>query len=218
MSLLLAKEEDLKTGTTTVGIITKDAVVLAADMKATMGHLSYDLEAKKLYKITTHTALTNAGMVGDSLTIIRFLRARAKLYETERNSKMTTKAMASFLSNVLNANRLFPFAVQFIIGGNYGKPSLFELTPYGGVLERKKYATSGSGTTLALATLDQQYKEGMTKEEGIKLAVKSISSAKKRDIYSGGRSISVMTIDQTGAREIPEEKIKKYIEAESKLN
>ena len=44
--------KQLKTGTTTIGLITKDAVVLAADMRASMGHLAYDEESKKLYKIT----------------------------------------------------------------------------------------------------------------------------------------------------------------------
>ncbi len=210
--------DDLKTGTTTVGIIAKDSVVLAADMKATMGHLSYDLEAKKLYKITDHIGLTNAGSVGDSLVLIRFLKAQAQLYETEREEGMSTKAMASFLSNVLNSNRYYPYSVQFIIGGNYKEPSLYELTPYGGVLERNKFAVSGSGTTLAMATLDQGYKENMSKDEAIKLAVKAVSAAKKRDIYSGGISISVMIINQNGVQEIPQEEIQKYINNNEKLN
>lgn len=203
--------EDLKTGTTTVGIKTKNAVVLGADSKATLGHLSYDLEAQKLYKITDQIAVTNAGSVGDSLTIIRFLRSKAKLYETDRETHITPKALTTFLSNVLNANRHFPYAVQFVIGGVVEEPQLFEVTPYGGILTRKRFATSGSGTQLALSVLDQEYEKNMSEEEGTDLVIKAIAESKKRDIYTGGRTVNIIVIDKKGIREIPEKEIEKKI-------
>ncbi len=206
------QKQDLKTGTTTVGIITENAVVLAADMRASMGHLAYDEEAQKIYEITERIAVTNAGSVGDSLTVIRFLKSHANLYEVERETMITPKALAAYLSNVLNANRYYPFIAQFILGGVNNEPELFEITPFGGILERKSYAVSGSGTELALSVLDQQYKTGLTENEGIALCVKAVSAAKKRDIYSGGVSISVMVIDQNGVRQIDDAKVKKFIE------
>ena len=208
------EQQDIKTGTTTVGVIVKDSVVLAADMRASMGHLAYDEESKKLYKITDEIAVTNAGAVGDSLTIIRFLRSQARLYEIERETQITPNAMASLLSNVLNANRFYPFAVQFVLGGVNKEPELYEVTPFGGVLKRRKYAVSGSGTELALATLDQNYKQGMSEEEGIAIAIKAIHAGKKRDIYSGGISTSVMVIDKKGIRELNEEEVKRFSEKE----
>jgi len=208
----LDQKQDLKTGTTTVGIITENAVVLAADMRASMGHLAYDEEAQKIYEITERIAVTNAGSVGDSLTVIRFLKSHANLYEVERETMITPKALAAYLSNVLNANRYYPFIAQFILGGVNNEPELFEITPFGGILERKSYAVSGSGTELALSVLDQQYKTGLTENEGIALCVKAVSAAKKRDIYSGGVSISVMVIDQNGVRQIDDAKVKKFIE------
>lgn len=204
--------QDLKTGTTTIGLKGKDFVVLAADMRASMGHLAYDEESKKIYKITSHLAVTNAGSVGDSLTIIRFLRSQARLYEMERETTMTPKAAATFLSNILNANRYYPFMVQLIIGGVNQKPEIFELTPFGGVLERTKYAVSGSGTELALTVLDQNYKAELTEDEGIKLAIKAIEAGKKRDIYSGGVSISVTVIDSKGIRELEQNEVTKFME------
>lgn len=204
--------QDLKTGTTTVGIIlSDDAVVLAADMKATMGHLNYDEESQKVYKITNYMAVTNAGSVGDSLTVIRFLKSQAKVYEMERECRMSVRAAATFLSNVLNSNRYYPFMVQLLIGGLNNKAELFELTPYGGMLERRQYGVSGSGSELALSVLDQNYKKGMSEDDGIKLAINAIKAAKRRDVYSGGRSITVMVIDREGVREIPNKEVEKLI-------
>ena len=205
------QSQDLKTGTTTVGVIAKDAIILAADMRASMGHLAYDEEADKLYKITENIALSNAGSVGDSLAMIRFLRSHAYLYEIERETKISPKAISSYLSNILNANRHYPYIVQFLIAGFNDSADIYELTPYGGVLRRDKYAVTGSGSELALATIDDGYKKDMSEEEAIALAVKAVSAAKKRDLYTGGVSISIMVIRRDGIEELKRSEVEKYI-------
>ena len=210
--ILESAKTDLKTGTTTVGLKTKDLVVLAADMRASMGNIAYEEESEKIYKITEKMAMTNAGNVGDSLTIIRFLRSQAKLYELERGEYMTPRGASTLLSNVLNNTRFYPFIVQFIIGGMNNGPELFEVTPFGAMLERKRYAASGSGTDYALNTMDQFYAENMSAEDAIKLGVRAIEAGKRRDIYSGGKSVTVFVIDRQGVRELPQSQVQKYIQ------
>ena len=195
------EDKRLKTGTTTVGLVTKDSVVLAADMRASMGHLAYDEEVNKIYKIADNVALTIAGSVGDALTLVRFLRSHAKLFEIERETKITPKAIATFASNILNSNRFYPFYVQFIIGGINQKPELFDVDPSGGLLERKQFAVTGSGTELAMSVLDQNYNENFSTEQGIELAVRAVKASKKRDIYSGGIAVKVTVIDKNGVKE-----------------
>lgn len=205
------ESKDLKTGTTTVGLIYDSGIVLAADKRASMGHIAYEDESEKIYKINDSLAVTNAGDVGDSLMIIRFIKAHAKVYELERNERMTARAAANYLSNVMNANRYYPYIVQLIIGGYNGKPELFDLTPMGAILERDKYAVSGSGTEPALVTLDNSYRKGMAEKDAIVLAVRAIEAAKKRDIYSGGVGATVFVIDAKGIREIAKDKIEKIV-------
>lgn len=202
--------EDTKTGTTTVGLIFKEGVVLAADQRATMGHIA-DKGVRKIYPITNNVATTIAGTVGDSLALIRFLKAQANLFEIERETKITPKAVTSLLSNVLNGNRYYPFVFQPIIGGVNNKPELFELTPYGGISQKDKYAITGSGTTFAMTTLDKDYKKGMTEKEAIELAIKAVRSATNRDIYSGGESVTVIVIDKDGYREVEKSEIDKIV-------
>lgn len=208
-------ENKLKTGTTTVGLITKEAVVLAADMRVSMGHLSYDEDMPKIYKITDNIALTTAGAVGDLLTLLRFAKSQAKLYEIERETKMTPNALVNFLSNILNANRFYPFGVQFIIGGLNKTTELYELTPDGAILQREKFAVSGSGTEIAMAVFDQYYKKDMEESTAIELAIKAVTAAKKRDLYSGGESVSVMVVDRKGMRSISKKEVKKILEKQA---
>jgi proteasome beta subunit len=210
------KVEDTKTGTTTVGVIGKDCVILAADQRAVMGHIA-DKGVVKVYPLTDFVGVTIAGTVGDSLALIRFLRAQANLYEIERETKITPNALASLLSNVLNNNRYYPFIFQPILGGMNKTPELFEITPYGGVMRKDNYAITGSGTTFAMTTLDNEFKENLAEPEAIALAVKAVSAAKNRDIYSGGESVTVIVIDKKGYRLIDRKEIDRII-AKIKFN
>jgi len=202
--------QDIKTGTTTVGIIYKGGVILAADQRAVMGHIA-DKDVKKVYNLTDHVGVTIAGTVGDSLALIRFLKAQANLYEIERETLMTPKALASLLSNVLNGNRYYPFMFQPILGGMTDKPQLFELTPYGGIMQKDNYAITGSGTTFAMTTLDREYKANMTQKEAIELAVKAVRSATNRDIYSGGDNVTIVVFDKAGYEVVDPAEVEKIV-------
>ncbi len=198
-----------KTGTTTVGIRTKDAIVLAADQKATMGFFAAELDSQKVYKLTDTIGLTIAGGMGDAQTLVRFLRTQAKLFEVERENAITTKALVTFIANILSANRYFPFMVQFVIGGHTGNPQLYNMDAVGSIADVDDYTVSGSGGDFAMGVLDAEYEESMKKEDAVKLAIKAIQAAKKRDVMSGGYSISVMVIDSNGVQELSKKDVEK---------
>ena len=47
----------------------------------------------------------------------------------------------------------------------------------------------------------------MLKEDGIRLAVRAIRSARERDVFSGGKKINVLVIDRNGMEFVREEKV-----------
>ncbi|MFH0906402.1 MAG: proteasome subunit beta [archaeon] len=193
--------ENYKTGTTTVGILAKNAIVLAADMQATMGNIQSNSEMSKIYKINDHLAMTIAGAVGDALVLVRYLRVQANLYELEHKMPMTTKGCATLLSNILNANKMIPYMVQFILAGSVGGFSIYSLDAGGGLIEEREFSFSGSGSELALSVLDKNYKEGLSVNDAVKLAKDAIISARKRDIYTGGKGIKIVVIKDNGIEE-----------------
>lgn len=65
--------EKLK-GTTTVGIVCKDGVVLAADRRASLGNMVLSERVTKVFQIDDHLAIAGAGTVGDILSLVRLLR------------------------------------------------------------------------------------------------------------------------------------------------
>ena len=206
-----SKFEAKKTGTTTVGIIGNGFVLLAADQQATMGNVVADEDAQKIYPITDYVALTISGGVGDALAIIRFLKAQASLYEIERGTKITPRAVASLLSNVLNGNRYYPYMFMPLIGGVNNKAELYEIDPVGSVADKKRYGVTGSGSDFAISILDADYKEGMNEDEAIMLGVRAVMASKNRDIYTGGKTISVVILDKDGYRQVDPKEIEKAI-------
>ncbi len=191
---------ETKTGTTTVGIIAKDGVVLATESKATIGNLISDKHVKKIIQIDEHIAITTAGSVGDVQVIGRFLASEAKMYRVERRRKIPVGALATLLSNVLNSNRFFPYLGQFILAGYDTQPKLYELDPIGGMIE-KKYSATGSGSPIAYGILEDGYQEDMNVEDGIKLTIRAIKAASERDAFSGG-NINLAVITKKGFQEL----------------
>jgi proteasome beta subunit len=195
------KMEVKKTGTTTVGMVCKDGVVLAAEKKSTLGYLIASKESEKIYKLDDHIAMTIAGVSGDAQALVRYMRAEIKLFEVQNQRKISVKGASTLLANILQGSKYYPYFVQLIVAGfdSFG-PSIFSIDPLGGCEEEKKFFSTGSGSPIALGVLEDGYKDGISTEEGCKLALRAVKAAIERDIASGGKAIDVGIITKDGIK------------------
>jgi proteasome beta subunit len=198
----IKKPEIRESGTTTVGMICRDGVVLAAEKKSTLGYLVASKEAEKIIPIDEHIAITTAGASGDAQALARIMKAELKLFRIRNKRRITVKGAATLLANILQSGRwtLLPYMVQLILAGYDTKPAVFTLDAIGSIEEEKKFFATGSGSPIALGVLEDAYKEGMTTEEGGKLALRSIKAAIERDIASGGKAIDIAVITEKGIK------------------
>ena len=198
--LIDEKPEVRKTGTTTVGMICRDGAVLAAEKKSTMGFLVASKDSEKIIPVDDHLALTIAGYSGDAQALARYLRAELKLFAIQNGRKISVKGAATLLSNILQGSKYYPYMVQLILGGFDENPAIFSLDALGSVEEESKFFSTGSGSPMALGVLEDDYKEGMSVEEGAKIALRAISAAIERDIGSGGKGIDIAIIGKSGVK------------------
>lgn len=207
----MTSEDVKKTGTTTLGMVCKEGVVIATEQRATMGTLIAHKTTKKLYRIDQHLSLATAGLVGDLQTLARYLSAEANLYRLNRDALMPVKSAATLMANILNQRKFAPYYVQLVLGGydNSGG-HVYALDAAGGAIP-DKYTSAGSGSPYVFGVLEDHYKDDLTTDEGVDLAVRAITAAKNRDSASGGM-ISVAIIDKDGFREIPESEVQKRID------
>jgi len=198
------------TGTTTMGLVCRDGIVLGTDTRATLGTFVAHKKARKVYPIDEHVAMTIAGGVADAQTVVEVLKANSKLYRFEKGMPIPISAVARLAANVLFSSRYYPFLLQSIIGGvDEDGPHIFALDPLGSVTEEKCVST-GSGSPVAYGVLEPGYREGMSVQEAIPLVVKAVNSAMKRDSASGD-SFDVAVISKEGYRELGEQEKKRIL-------
>jgi proteasome beta subunit len=198
-------------GTTTIGVVCKDGVILASDTRVTMGFYVAHKAGKKVYKIDDHLGMTIAGTVADAQKVVDILTANAQLYKINMNRPMPVASAARLVANLLFSNRYVPLATQVLIGGvDDTGPHVFNLDPFGSLTEEKSVST-GSGSPIAYGVLEDKYREGMTVEELLPTIVKAVNAAMKRDVASGN-NYNVTVIDKNGYRELTEHEKRKILE------
>ncbi len=197
------EHDTLKTGTTTVGIVCKDAIVLAADMRATVGHMIMDTDVYKVQPVSSHIALTISGGVSAAQLIIKHIKSQIKLHELRVQRTLSVKEVANMTSGWLYGLVRSGGIVHFLMAGYDKKsgPQLFDVFPDGSVIKKNDYFSSGSGSIFALGVLDSQYEKDLSTEEGVALAEKAIQTAIKRDSASGN-GLNIFVIDSEGVRKV----------------
>ena len=209
-------ERELKTGTTTIGLVCKDGLVLAADKRATSGYLIAWKKFDKVISITNTIAVTVAGTVSDVQLLVKYLKAELKLKDLRTGRETTVKEAASLLANFIYNNirkfSIIPGISHFIVGGVDSTGfHLYDLSPDGSIVEIDDYISSGSGSVMVFGVLETLYKKGLTVEEGVKLAAKGINAAVQRDIASGN-GIDIVTITKDGVKKVFSKEIESRIE------
>ncbi|MFA5076802.1 MAG: archaeal proteasome endopeptidase complex subunit beta [Candidatus Micrarchaeia archaeon] len=200
----------LKTGTTTVGLVCRNGVVLASDRRATMGFLIASKDIDKIYPLSESIAMTIAGGVGDAQTLVRWMQAEIKLYSLRQGKKMSVSAASSLLANILVQYKYYPFFVQLLVGGyDNGKPRLYSVDMLGGVTE-EKLASTGSGSPVAYGVLEELYKEESLAVDNLRIAAKAVSAAMKRDAASGER-VDLVLVDENGFRRYSKEEVRQFL-------
>jgi proteasome beta subunit len=203
-------DEHLFKGTTTIGMVCKDGVVLATERRATAGSFIANKYAQKLFRIDSNLGMTIAGLVGDAQVLARYLKAEVSLYRLRRNAPLTVEGGATLLSNILSGNRMFPYYAWLILGGVDQKGGhVFSVDPAGGSME-DKFVSVGSGSTFVYGLLEEGYSRDITISDAVDLALRGLTVAMKRDSASGDGYL-VSTITPKDFKEYTEEEINKRL-------
>ncbi len=203
------KETVKKTGTTTVGLVCKDGIVMASDRRATMGYFIASKDIDKIYPINDHLAMTIAGGVGDAQMLVRWMQAETKLYELKQEKKISVEAAATLLANILAQYKYYPFFVQLLLGGIDERPRLFSVDMLGGITEEKMTST-GSGSPIAYGVLEEFFQEDKPVEANLPIAAKAVRAAMRRDAGSG-ENVDLTYITRAGFKRMPREEVKKLL-------
>jgi len=174
-----------KTGTTIVGVVCEEAVVLAADTRATEGPLVADKNAEKIHYIAPNMYCCGAGTSADTESTTALIASKLALHRlaTGRQSRVDTALR-------MLRQLLFPYqgyiSAALILGGvDVHGPQLHMIHPHGSS-DRLPYATMGSGSLAAMAVLEAGWRDALPTEAAINLARDAVRAGILNDEGSGG--------------------------------
>ena len=200
------KDEQLKTGTTTVGLVCKDGIVLAADMRATAGNLIVNRRTDKVLTITENMAVTMAGTVSDAQLVVKLIKAELALLKIRTGRKPTVKEAGNLLAGMVYSNirkmSMIPGVSHFILGGKDDTGFyVYDIFPDGSIQLVDDFISSGSGSVFAYGVLETQYSKGLDVATGAKVALRAINTSMKRDSASGD-GVNVFVIAKDGIKRL----------------
>lgn len=201
----------VKTGTTTVGIVCKDGIVMAADNRATAGHMIVDNDIQKVQQITDNLVITFAGTASEALMLSRVLKSELKLKKIRNQMEVSVKEAANLMSRMVYSTirrpSMIPGVAHIIMGGkDESGYYLYDIFPDGTLSPCPQYIASGSGSPFVFGVLENKYKKDITVAEGIELVQECITASMARDSASGN-GIDVITITEEGTKQVADKKV-----------
>ncbi|KAI8548377.1 hypothetical protein RHMOL_Rhmol07G0269500 [Rhododendron molle] len=187
----------LKTGTTIVGLIFQDGVILGADTRATEGPIVADKNCEKIHYMAPNIYCCGAGTAADTEAVTDTVSSQLQLhrYHTSRESRVVTAL--SLLKSHLFSYQGHVSAALVLGGVDVTGPHLHTIYPHGST-DTLPFATMGSGSLAAMAVFESKYREGLARDEGIKLVTEAICSGIFNDLGSGSNvDVCVITKGQT---------------------
>src|SRR5271157_668620 len=171
--------EVVNRGGTIVGIRCAEGVVLGSEENAEV--LEEVGRSWKIFQVDEHIGAAIIGLGSDARVLIDQARIDAQsnklTYDEPIDVEVATQKICDTQQTYTQHGGGRPFGVAMILGGvDKTGPRVFGTHPSGNYMRYKATAV-GAGTETVLPILKEMYREDLTLEEGVKLAVKCLVKA-----------------------------------------
>eukprot|EP01100_Stratorugosa_tubuloviscum_P001065 TRINITY_DN1240_c1_g1_i1.p1 TRINITY_DN1240_c1_g1~~TRINITY_DN1240_c1_g1_i1.p1 ORF type:complete len:267 (+),score=142.09 TRINITY_DN1240_c1_g1_i1:131-931(+) len=193
--------EAISHASSAVGILTKEGVVLAAEKKITSKLVEVSSKTEKMYQLADHLACAVAGITADANILINFSRVSSQQYLHKYQQPIPIEQLVQQVCDwkqyYTQIGGLRPFGVAFLYAGydDYFKFQLYQSDPsgtYGGW----KATAIGANNQSAQSTLKQEYRDDMSLDDALKLAIKVLSKTiDSTDLNANKLEIGTLTLD-----------------------
>ncbi len=167
-------KKTVKQGTSAIGLVCKDGVVLVADKRITEPLIVSD-SVEKVYQVDDHIGVSASGILSDGRALIDKARLMSQQHQLTYDHPISVASLVKDVCDLKQAYTQFggarPFGVSLLFIGVDEKPTLYTTDPTGIFFEYKATAI-GEAEAEIKAILVKEYKENITIEDGIKMAVK----------------------------------------------
>jgi len=206
-------KEAVKKGTTSVGLVFRDGVILGTVKQIVKLIVPGTIE--KLFKVDDHAGAVAAGLLADARVLVNQLMIRAQVNRITYGEPMDMWSLAKVLGDRMQLSTLYaglrPFGVSFLVGGvDSTGAHLVETDPSGMLYEWNAYAI-GRGAQIANKIFRDKHKRDMDEKNALKLVISVIKRAEK--VSDLGKSLEIAIIRQKEKKfeTLTEDKIRKLL-------
>jgi len=185
------------TGTTIVGCVYKDGIVLGADTRATEGNIVADKNCEKIHYITDNIRCCGAGTAADTEFTTALIASNMELHQLSTGRKPRVVTAMTMLKQRLFQHQGHIGAALVLGGVDPSGVHLFTVAPHGST-DKLPYVTMGSGSLAAMAVFESGWRANMSREEALELVRKAICAGIFNDLGSGSNvDACIITADGT---------------------
>ena len=187
----------MKTGTTIVGCMFKDGVVLGADTRATSGSIVEDKNCEKIDYMAPNLYCCGAGTAADTFYIKHLMASNMELMRLNTGRETRVSTVVARLTSLLHKYQGHIGAALIIGGYDVKGPQLVMISPYGNC-SYLPFTTMGSGSLAAMSILETKYKDNMSLEEAKAIVVEAVEAGIIHDLGSGSNvDVCILTKGKT---------------------
>jgi proteasome alpha subunit len=206
--------EAVKRGTTSLGIRYKDGVVLAVDKRITSKLVEAE-SIEKIFQIDENIGAATSGLVADARVLIDRARMEAQTnritYNEAIDIEILAKKICDFKQLYTQHGGVRPFGIALLLAGVNKTPRLFETDPSGALIEYKATAI-GAGRATAMEIFEENYKEDMSKDDAINLAIKVMKEVTEGKISEETIEAAVIELETKEFKKLSPQEVKGYID------
>ena len=205
--------------TTIVALCCRDGVVMAGDRRATAGSMIAQRDIEKVFAADEYSVVGMAGSAGIGIELIGLFQLELEHYEKIEGAPLSLVGKANRLSTMLRQNlglAMQGLAVVPLFAGwdeAAGKGRIFSYDPVGGRYEEQDYHSIGSGSVFAKSSIKKLYRDDLSADEAVTVAVQSLYDAAEDDSATGGPDLGrriypvVWTADADGSNRVADERV-----------
>ena len=152
------KNSILKSGTTIIGVVCKDGIVMGSDRQTTAGNIVMSKNTQKTVVINEYLVISGTGNASDIEMQKKIIAAELRLKELRSKRRPTVREAANFIAmltyrNIRNPS-MIPSIVGTLVGGfnEDGTTELYTIEPAGTAIKVEDYDAN-----FGLGLLEREY-------------------------------------------------------------
>jgi proteasome alpha subunit len=205
-------KEAVKRGATSLGIIAKDGIAMAA-VKSIYSPLIVPDSIRKIFEVDKHIYITASGLIADARKLVELARDQAIRHRVVYSEPISTVNLVKYLADIMQSYTQYggvrPFGISLLVGGFDGNnTNLYEIEPSGAMVGYHANAI-GSRKAEAEEYLKKHYQKDIKLDDAVKLAIKCLAENEEEKNFE----IEAFALESKEGifREVPEKIVKKYL-------